>query len=176
MPPVIADRFTAEIDHPFVVFLIGMRVNEFWAFNKWRWVASQMPPMIEQLYTYGEKKGFLGSESFFRLFPLTTMMMTYWRSFEDLERFARSKDDPHLGAWQEFYRRVGTDGSVGIWHETYQIEPGRYEAVYANMPLFGLAKATGKAIPVRGSHRSKARGRLTGREAQLAPELDVIHE
>jgi len=34
-----------------------------------------------------------------------------------------------------------TDGSVGIWHETYQVARGAYENIYVNMPPFGLGKA-----------------------------------
>jgi hypothetical protein len=155
---VIADKFTAHRDEPFVVFLIGMRVNRALAVRKWLSVAQAMPPMIKVLYEHPEK-GFLGGESFFRLFPLATILVSYWRSFEDLERFARSKDDPHLKAWQDFYRTVGLDGSVGIWHETYQIEPGKYEGIYANMPLFGLAAATKQAVPI-GKRTEQARARL----------------
>lgn len=146
-PVVHPGRFTAETDQPFVVFLIGMRVNQPWQLRKWMTVASAMPPMLKTLYTHAEEKGFLGAEQFFRLFPLTTIMVSYWRSFEDLERFARSPEDPHLAAWQDFMRQVGKDGSVGIWHETYQIQPGQYECIYANMPSFGLAAAT-RHVPV----------------------------
>jgi hypothetical protein len=136
-----------------------MRVNRTFAFRKWFNVFMAMPPMLSVLYTSPEEKGFLGGESFFRLFPLTTLMLSYWRSFDDLERFARSKDDPHLKPWQDFYRNVGTSGIVGIWHETYQIEPGKYEVLYANMPLFGLAAATKQAVPI-GKRLEAARGRL----------------
>jgi len=70
-----------------------------------------------------------------------------------LERFAKNPTDPHLEAWQRFNRAIGSDGSVGIWHETYMIEPGRYEAIYGNMPVFGLAAAT-KHIPAIGSKQT----------------------
>ena len=29
-------------------------------------------------------------------------LVQYWRSYEDLERFARNPDDPHLPAWRRF--------------------------------------------------------------------------
>ena len=67
--------------------------------------------------------------------------MQYWRSFADLERFARDASLPHHAAWRDYNRRVGTDGDVGVWHETYQVRAGQYESVYANMPMFGLAAA-----------------------------------
>ena len=154
---VIPGRFTAQTDEPFVVFLIGLRVNKFWDFGKWTPVAQAMAPMLETLYQNPEK-GFLGGESFFRLFPLGTIMVSYWRSFEDLEHFARSPSEPHLKAWQSFNKSVGSDGTVGIWHETYKVSPGNYEAIYANMPVFGLAAATNHA-PIT-SRRERASERL----------------
>jgi hypothetical protein len=56
---------------------------------------------------------------------------------------------------------IGADGSVGIWHETYLVQPGQYEAVYGNMPVFGLAAATAH-LPAIG-RRETARRRLGGR-------------
>jgi Domain of unknown function (DUF4188) len=141
MSEVFSGRYTANHDQSFVVFLIGMRVNKFWSLSKWLPVAQAMSPMLKTLYAYPEK-GFLGGENFFRLSPLTTILVSYWESFAQLESFARHPSEPHLEAWQKFNRSVGSDGSVGIWHETYLVNAGNYEAIYANMPSFGLAAAT----------------------------------
>ena len=140
MKETFPGRYTANASEPFVVFLIGMRVNRFLAFKKWWLVASAMGPMIKTLQQHPEK-GLLASESFFRLWPLETCMVTYWQSFDHLVHFARSSDDPHWQPWQNFMRRIGSDGSVGIWHETYQINPDQYECIYGNMPIFGLSNA-----------------------------------
>ena len=51
------------------------------------------------------------------------------------------------GRFSADLERVAVDGDVGVWHETYQVGPGRFESVYANMPLFGLA-AAGSHVPV----------------------------
>ena len=161
MPPVVQGRVTAAADGPFVVFLIGMRVNRFRSLRKWLPTAMAMGPMLRTLYRHPEK-GFLGGQTFFAWRGVT--MVQYWRSFEDLERFARNRDDPHFEAWRRFNRSVGSDGSVGIWHETYVIETGRYEAIYANMPLSGLAAAT-RHVPAAG-RREMARGRLAAGTAQ----------
>lgn len=170
---IIKDRFTTQMDQPFAVFLIGMRVNKPWQFRKMMQVGNAMVPMIKTLYEHPEK-GFLSGETYFSLFPLQTVLISYWRSFEDIERFARAKDDPHAAAWVRFNREIGYDGSVGIWHETYTIEPGHSEALYGNMPLFGLAKAAGKTMPVHGGHLRNARGRLKGQQAEpMPPELTV---
>ena len=57
---------------------------------------------------------------------------------------------------------VGTDGSVGIWHETYVASPGSYESIYVNMPPVGLGKA-GTVCPATGAKQSAA-CRMAGRE------------
>ena len=54
---------------------------------------------------------------------------------------ATSKQADHLPAWKAFNQSVGTDGTVGIWHETYAISAGAFESVYVNMPAFGLGRA-----------------------------------
>jgi hypothetical protein len=154
---VFPGRYTAEYNESFVVFLIGMRVNEFWNFRKWMPVAQAMGPMLEVLYKYPEK-GFLGAEGFQRFWPITSCLVTYWRSFEDLEHFARSKDEPHLEPWRKFNQAIGADGTVGIWHETYKVEAGAYECIYGNMPRFGLAAAT-KHVSIT-SRRESARQRI----------------
>lgn len=154
MAQVIPGRFTAQIDEPFVVFLIGLRINRFFAFSKWLPVARAMGPMLRTLYQNPDK-GFLGGQTFFYWRGIG--MVQYWRSFEDLETFARNPDDPHREAWRRFNQAVGADGSVGIWHETYLIQPGSYEAFYGNMPVFGLAAAT-QHVPVKGRNET-ARGR-----------------
>ena len=155
MAQVFAGRYTAVTDEPFVVFIIGMRVNRWWALRRWIPTALAMGPMLRTLYAHQEK-GFLAAQTM--LYGQGVAVVQYWRSFEDLERFARSKDDPHLAAWQRFNKAVGGDGSVGIFHETFQVQPGGYEAVYANMPVFGLASAF--AHERVSGRRDTARGRL----------------
>lgn len=137
---IFPGRYTAVADRDFVVFLIGMRVNRFWQFKKWLPVARAMQPMVETLYRYPEK-GFLAAEFFFNFNGPTTFMVSYWESFEDIERFARSPSEPHLEPWKQFRQNVGDDGTVGIWHETYQVRAGEHESIYGNMPRFGLANA-----------------------------------
>lgn len=155
MNEVLNGRFSAQTNEPFVVFVIGMRVNRLLAARKWVPTARAMGPMLRELYSHPEK-GFLGAETF--VYWRGVALIQYWRSFEDLERFARDREAPHLPAWRRFNRSVGSDGSVGIWHETFLVEPGAYEAIYANMPVFGLARATAH-VPATG-RRQTARRRL----------------
>jgi hypothetical protein len=156
MNRVFPGRYTANVSEPFVVFLIGMRVNQFWAIKKWLPVARAMGPMMQALSQHPEK-GLLGAHMFFRGWPLETCMVSYWRSFDDLTRFARAESDPHWQAWQRFMREVGADGSVGIWHETYQMDAANCECIYGNMPAFGLAAATSHVPVSERTRTAKAR-------------------
>ncbi len=136
---VYPGRWTADVSEPLVVFLIGMRVNKLWKVRQWWWAAQSMPRMLRRLAGVPEL-GLMHTESFIR--GRTSLMVQYWRSFEHLERFARDGDLPHLDAWRRWNRQVRDSGDVGVWHETYVVQPGGIEAVYGNMPLFGLAAAT----------------------------------
>jgi len=157
MADVLCERVTAETDGEFCVFLIGMRVNRPWKLHRWLPVALAMARMIRELGTLPkEETGFLGLESWA---GRTTLMVQYWRSFEQLEEYATSRTRHHLSAWQAFNEAVGSNGDVGIWHETYRVRPGDFECVYNNMPAFGLAKAS-RVVPATG-RRESAPGRMT---------------
>ncbi len=86
----------------------------------------------------------------------------YWRSFDHPHAYAHMRDSNHLPAWAEFNRRVGSNGSVGIGHETYMVERGNYECIYVNLPRFGFGAATDH-VPVSGRMES-ARQRIGNAE------------
>jgi hypothetical protein len=157
MPTIHPGRYTARIEGPFVVFIIGFRINRLLAFGKWIPVAKAMPPMLKELYANPEL-GFLGAQS--SIYWPGVMMVQYWRSFEHLVDYAQSRNAAHLPAWKAFNQSVGDDGTVGIWHETYQVAAGKYESIYANMPRFGLALA--------GTHEA-ATGHLRDARSRMQP-------
>lgn len=148
---LIKERMTTKMNDSFVVFLIGMRINKFWKFHKWLPVAMAMPKMVKELMA-NKELGFISAESWF---GRTTIMVQYWESFEKLEAYAKNKDAHHLPAWQDFNKRIKSNGDVGIWHETYLIPKGSYECIYNNMPRFGLGKA-GELIQAKGSYHNAA--------------------
>jgi hypothetical protein len=161
MARVLPERMCAQIDGDFVVFLIGMRVNKPWKLHKWLPVARAMPRMIEELMQQRDT-GFLGAQ---RLGVLS--LVQYWRSFDALEKYARSTDGQHWPAWVAFNKRLGRSrGDVGIWHETYRVSAGEYESVYSGMPPHGLGVA-GRLIPARDRLES-ARGRIKSHETSPA--------
>lgn len=152
MATVIAQRMAAEMDGDFVVFLIGMRINKPWKIHKWLPTFLAMPKMIKELQAHPES-GFLGYNGF------GPSMVQYWRSFEHLEAYARNRDASHWPAWVAFNKRLGNSrGDVGIWHETYLIQPGQYESIYSGMPPYGLGKI-GKLVPASGD-RDRASDRV----------------
>ena len=153
---ILNGRLTADHSGPLVVFIIGMRINQFWRINKWLPVARAMGPMIAEAMS-NPKSGMLGYE--FALQGLRTIsVIQYWRDFDSLEAYARDRNQLHMPAWKAFNQAVGADGTVGIFHETYHVERGGFETLYGNMPLFGLGKVAG-VVPATGS-RNEARDRM----------------
>jgi len=153
MARIIPERMTADIDGEFVVFLIGMRINKPWKIHKWLPVFLAMPKLLKEVKAHPES-GFLGAMS------TGLIIVQYWRSFDHLERYARSRDQGHWPVWVAFNKRTAASrGDVGIWHETYVVGPGKYEAVYSGMPPTGLAAAS-TLVPATGRNES-ARGRMT---------------
>lgn len=145
-------RWTAEIDGDFVVFIIGARINS------WRHLVAAlgdlggrrgMNHMLRYLTEHPEK-GLLSYET------AGFTIIQYWRSFEHLEAFAKDSEDPHLDAWRGYWRRIGKGTRAGIWHETFLVRAGEYEAVYGNMPPRGLGRA-GRLVPVAESVGARQR-------------------
>lgn len=157
MTKVNAERLAAHIEGDFVVFLIGVRVNNWRRIRDLVWLSKTMPKMLKELSALpSSETGFLG-------YQMLSMFVNvqYWRSFEALEAYARAKDRAHFPDWVEFNRRFnGQRGDVGIWHETYLVRDGAYEAIYSGMPAFGLGKVS-ELVPATGN-REAARQRLTG--------------
>ena len=144
---IIADRMAPVIDREFIAFLIGMRVNKWWQLGKWLRTGKAMGTMLKEL----EQRPDMGLLHAYNVRSgRNFMVIQYWESFEKLHQYANNPDAEHRPAWTDFYRYVGLKGDVGIWHETYAIKPGQVEAVYGNMPKFGLGtfldleKATGR--------------------------------
>ncbi|OHV87891.1 DUF4188 domain-containing protein [Mesorhizobium sp. ORS 3428] len=167
MSQVIPERMAARLDGDFVVFLIGMRINKPWKLHKWWPVFIAMPRMLKELEAAGPESGFLGHNGL--SFGAITQ---YWRSFDHLEAYARDRDKKHWPAWLAFNKAMkGARGDVGVWHETYLVRAGQYEAIYSGMPRYGLGRI-GELVPATGN-REAARARL-GSVPQPAPEAMQI--
>jgi hypothetical protein len=153
-------RVCAEVEGQFVIFLIGARINRWW--KPWIYFPflATMPRMLGELTANPD----LGLESIFGLGSVT--LVQYWRSFEQLEAYARDKQRAHQPVWAWFNKRFGSNGDIGIWHETYLIQPGAYESVYNNMPPYGLG-AAGTLVDAVGA-RQEARQRMNAAAKKAA--------
>lgn len=152
MKKAVQGRRLAEIDGDFVVFLIGTRPQLRHPIRSFRDVGGfrGMPHMLNYLSKHPEK-GLLSFEM-----PAPFFIVQYWRSFDHLEAFARDESDPHAAAWRKYWKRVGKENRSGIWHETYLVRAGEYEAVYANMQPYGLGRA-GRLVPAGKDSRARLR-------------------
>jgi hypothetical protein len=139
MTEVKQGRWMADIEGDFVVFLIGARPTKGRLLKAFGDLGGRRG-MIHMLKYLSERpdSGLLGYE----MSTFGGIIVQYWRSFEHLERFAANPDDPHLAAWRNYWKRIGNGVGSGIWHETYLVRAGEYEAFYGNMPPFGLGKAS----------------------------------
>lgn len=146
-------RWAAEIEGDFVVFLIGARPGAWRPLRALRDLGGRrgMFHMLDRL-SKDPDSGLLHYEA---SGPYNAVVVQYWRSFEHLERFANTPD-PHRDVWQRYWRRVGKANRSGIWHETFLVRAGDYEAIYANMAPRGLAVA-GEMVPLTQSRTARQR-------------------
>ena len=138
-------RIAASIEGDFVVFIIGARFNRWWKLPRYLWFLVHHVKDVAEVAA-DPKSGFLGWE------PLSlTTNVQYWRSFEHLTAYSRNRDQTHYPYWVKFNKEIGSNGDIGIWHETFLVRAGEYECIYNNMPLRGLAKAA-KHIDAQEPH------------------------
>ncbi|MFF2850403.1 DUF4188 domain-containing protein [Streptomyces sp. NPDC058001] len=151
-------RMTADVEGDVVVFLIGMRINHFWAPWSWLPVLLAMPRMLREL-SRDREAGLRG----FRLTlggPRDFGVIQYWENQDKLFAYASDPTKEHRPAWAAFNRHTRKGNRhTGIWHETYVIPEGNYENIYVHMPNYGLGRAYG-TIPV-GHRGDRAADRLT---------------
>lgn len=151
-------RWTAEIDGDFVVFLIGAAVHD-------PAVAAESARLLS---TMTEMLGELAADPSLGLLGFTYhgaggngVIVQYWRSFDALEAYARNPGARHAPVWREWNRLAVDDrAAAGIWHETFKVAAGQYEALYQNMPVMGLQQA-GRPLTITEA-KDSARRRLGG--------------
>ena len=71
----------------------------------------------------------------------TMVFLSYWRSFEGLQEFARG--EAHMKGWLWWDRGAGEKFKhIGIMHETYEVPAGSWENISYNFRPFGIGKLT----------------------------------
>ncbi|MFK7984594.1 MAG: DUF4188 domain-containing protein [Sandaracinaceae bacterium] len=151
------ERLTVQRDEGFVLFVIGARANHLWNLPILWAVGFAMARMMREL-TADPESGLLSYENYG---GRTSLMLQYWRSKEDLLRYAKQREREHVPAWRRWLDKWGR-GAVGIYHETYVVEPGTYECIYHHMPAFGLGKV-GPLVPAEGPLKTAAKRLDAGR-------------
>ena len=167
----VAQRVTAQVGREEIaVFLIGFRINKLWKVHKWVPVARAMGRMLKEL-NEAKDSGLRHIETW----PgRTSILVQYWDSFDAIQSYAMDKAKEHIPAWSAFNKAVGSNGDVGIWHETYRVHAGDFECVYNNMPAFGLAAAY-DMIPAEGPY-ARSESRLVQAKEQLPDQQERIKE
>lgn len=156
-------RWTADADGDVVVFIIGFHINRWRAVREWLPVGQAMPRMLRELQQQPEL-GMLGANGGW--FFGGPGFIQYWRSYAHLEAYARKHDSEHLPAWRAFNRAARRSSAVGIYHETFRVGDGSWEAIYRNMPAVGLLGAVG-GRPVSAASTSATR--IGDRATDTAP-------
>jgi len=156
-------RWSVRLDHDMVVFLIGSANNSANPINPvWLKMGQAMDAMKAQLEAHPEL-GCLGSEDYvnMRANGSTTLMVQYWQSAEHLKAFAQNSSNSHHSPWVWLMKHARESADVGFWHETYVVKQGATEAIYINMPPFGLGIA-------RGAVWEQATGKHTTMDGRLS--------
>ncbi|WP_445258686.1 DUF4188 domain-containing protein [Nocardioides aurantiacus] len=165
--PSPAPRVTHAYEGDLVLFLIGVRLHQPWRVGVVGRVLAAMPRMVAELEPNrdeaergeAEHLGFLGAR--YLLDGGHPTVLQYWRSAEQLYRYAADPGREHRPAWKAFHGYAAkAPGAVTIWHETYVVPAGGLESVYVGAAGFGLASLGGTApVAQRGE---RARQRLAG--------------
>ncbi|MFC9925189.1 DUF4188 domain-containing protein [Streptomyces sp. NPDC127190] len=167
----MVSRTTADAKGEIVVLLIGMRINRFWAVHLWLPVFFGMLRMLRELEK-DPARGLL-TRVLLTASPRTYYVVQYWESKEKLYAYATAPDAFHHRAWATLNRKERKGklrGQVGIWHETYVVPEGSYEAIYADMPAFGLAAAHGQVpLAARGRYAKDRLAYRSGAEQAARP-------
>ena len=157
--------YAADIDggDDIVVFMIGMRINRLRKVRSWAPVILAMPRMLVQLSRQPDSP-LLDVRTW--ISGRDIMTVQYWRSAEELGRYARDADSIHAQEWRRFNQRIAATSDVGIWHETYAMSGEQVETLYGNMPAFGMARAHGM-VSAASRRRTKAVDRVHGAAGDL---------
>jgi hypothetical protein len=145
-PPTSSNPNPDPASSEICVFLISARCNHpLGLFGpNYKALADHMQHLIFLLEASGPTSGFLGANSYIsandRPASNEIMIVMYFKSYEDLYRFAH--EDAHRGAWNWWNGLVkdGKDGCLSIAHEVYAVPKGKWENVYVNYAASGFGE------------------------------------
>jgi hypothetical protein len=140
-------RLLADMEGEFLVFVVELRIHQWWRFGKWYPTVIAMGRMLTELMKNPEF-GLLHFEYWFAF--RRQLFLMYWRSYEHMHDWVLNKDATHIAGWKQLNQLMKDHPNVlGFWHESYVVQPDQYEAFYRNVPTVGLGKV-GKLTPLTG--------------------------
>lgn len=129
---------TAPIVDPLCVFMVGVQIKSARSFWKIPYIAGKMRQMQKELREDPES-GFIWGTNFTKFAPFTTLFLSYWTSADYIDQFIKRDKFSHKRESVAYWKRFGKDTDVGVWHETYEIDPQRTENLYFGMEPFGVS-------------------------------------
>lgn len=136
MTAVDGRRLAAALDDGVVVYVNGMRLNRLRALPQYLAAGLKAGKLLRELEADPDS-GFLGYQP--ALMGLRQgAAIQYWRSLEDLHRFARDRDGAHVPAWKWYNQTGNADGGVGFWSETYVVDADHVETFFRNAEDVGV--------------------------------------
>jgi heme-degrading monooxygenase HmoA len=130
-----------------------------------RYGMSGIPQEMDPALEAAKSDGFLHQE---RLMGQGSgVLLQYWRSYEDLDRWARTM--PHMTWWRWLLENAGPD--ISFYHEIYQVKTA--EAIYERgcRPV-GAALIAGTSTLAAGEGQSKQRQQ---RFSEAAARAEATH-
>jgi hypothetical protein len=162
---IIRTMYSARYDGDFVVFLIGIRPNGANPFTQsFSRIGKAFKSMVEELEA-DPTLGYMGGDMYIgaNSRKSATLHVQYWRDYESLQKWTHKRMSIHVKTMLEYMKTDQFEGVNGIWHETYKVRDGEYEAVYGNMPPIGLALAT---QAVHETKKNNGPGRMERRKKE----------
>lgn len=127
-----------------------MRLNTLRALPHWLAANWKIAKMFKELESDPDS-GFLGYTPIF-LGLRKGAAMQYWRSLEDLRRFATDPNGSHVSAWKWYNEETDPDGGLGFWAEIYVIDGDSFETFFRNVPAIGVGKFA-EMVPINEHER-----------------------
>ena len=94
-----------------------------------------MGDIVRDLQANAEETGYLNHENTISTESdgSDTLLVVYFRSFDHLARYARSRSNAHAGPWTKLLGMGRRDPAFGFWHESFVIAPGKADCIYINV-------------------------------------------
>lgn len=119
--------------------------------REWMELDWSEPYRLDQRLEASPDSGFLGYTPIF-LGLRKGAAMQYWRSLEDLQRFATDPNGSHVPVWKWYNEEVDSDEGLGFWAELYIIDDDSFKTFFRNVPPTGVGKFA-RMIPMREHER-----------------------